>query len=70
MNLSGSKSRLTGLTRELSLRWADTKTHWRDARSGEFENRYMLELIANVDRAVIIVDKLEALLKKVREDCE
>lgn len=70
MNLSGNKSRLVGLTREIILRWADTKEHWRDAKSEEFDRRFMVELDANVNRAVLILDKLDELLKKARSDCE
>ncbi len=70
MNLSGNKSRLISLTREIQLRWADTKESWRDARSDEFDRRFMAELDASVNRAVLILDKLDELLKKVRSDCE
>lgn len=70
MNLSGNKGRLVGLTRDISLRWAETKNHWRDAKSEEFERRFMVELGANVNRTVAILEKLEELLKKVRSDCE
>ncbi len=70
MNLSGNKGRLTGLTREISLRWSETKEHWRDARSEEFDRRFMQELNASVNRTVLIVDKLDELLKKLRSDCE
>lgn len=70
MNLSGNKGRLVGLTRDISLRWAETREHWRDAKGEEFERRYMVELGASVNRAVIILDKLDELLKKVRSDCE
>jgi hypothetical protein len=70
MNLSGNKGRLVGLTREISLRWAETQEHWRDARSEEFDRRFMAELSASVNRTVLIVEKLDELLKKVRSDCE
>ena len=70
MNLGGNKGRLTGLTREISLRWSETKEHWRDARSEEFDRRFMQELNASVNRTVLIVEKLDELLKKVRSDCE
>ena len=70
MNLSGNKGRIVGLTRDISLRWAETKNHWRDAKSDEFERKFMVELDANVNRAMTILDKLEELLKKVRNDCE
>jgi hypothetical protein len=70
MNLSGNKSRLTALTKELALKWDDTRTYWRDAKSVEFEQRYLRELFAGVDKAVTVIDKLDLLLGKVRNDCE
>ncbi len=70
MNLGGQKSRLTSLTRQIILDWAETKAHWSDARSREFDSRYMIELLASVDRAAQVVDKMEVLLSKVRSDCE
>jgi hypothetical protein len=70
MNLSGNKSRLVGLTRDLTNRWSETKLHWRDAKSEEFERRYLAELSASVGRTVLIVEKLDELLKKVRSECE
>jgi hypothetical protein len=70
MNVSGNKSRLVGLTRDILLRWNETKNFWRDTKSDEFERRFMAELDAHVNRTVLIVDKLDELLKKVRSDCE
>ena len=70
MSLSGSKSRIVGVTKELSLRWAETKDDWRDAKCQEFHQRYMQELFARVDRAVLIIEKLDEVLAKVRKDCE
>ena len=70
MNLSGNKSRLVGATRELLLRWAETQNYWRDAKSQEFDQKYMQELLARVDKAVTIIEKLDEVLKKVQSDCE
>jgi uncharacterized protein YeaO (DUF488 family) len=70
MNLSGTKNRLLAITKELSKRWGETKNHWRDAKSQEFEQRYMAELLANVDKTVTVLDQLNELLTKVRDDCE
>jgi hypothetical protein len=70
MNLSGNKGRLIGLTRELLLQWDETKNHWRDAKSEEFERKFMGELSAHVNRATVVLEQLEELLKKVRSDCE
>jgi hypothetical protein len=70
MNMSGNKGRLVGLTREITLRWEETKEHWRDMKAEEFERHYLVELSANVNRAVLILEKLDEVLKKVRSDCE
>ena len=70
MNLSGSKSRLVGVTKELLLQWEDTRIYWRDAKSQEFERRYIQELRVRVDKAVTVIEKLDELLKRVRNDCE
>ena len=70
MSLSGSKNRLVAITKELSNRWDETKNYWRDAKSQEFDQRYMTELFANVDKTVTVMDKLNELVTKVRNDCE
>jgi len=70
MNLTASKNRLVGLNKELTSRWEETRNSWRDTKSLEFEQRYMSELFANVDRTVTVLDKLNELLTKVRNDCE
>jgi len=70
MNLSGSKNRLVAITKEITNRWNETKNHWHDAKSREFEQRYMTELFANVDKTITVMDKLNELLTKVRKDCE
>jgi len=68
--MGASQSRLVGLTQELSLQWAETKAHWRDAKSEEFERLFMTELSAHVNRTITALSQLDELLKKVRSDCE
>ncbi len=70
MSLSGSRSRLAALTRDLSIRWRETRDHWTDAKGAEFEAQYLQGLIANMDRAVTALEQLDDLLKKARTDCE
>jgi hypothetical protein len=70
MNLTGSKSRLVGITKELALQWEETKNYWHDAKSREFEHRYIEELLVGVDKTVMIIEKLDELMRKVRKDCE
>ena len=70
MNPSGIKNRLVSLTKGLATRWDETRNYWKDAKSLEFEKNYMTELFANVDRTVIVLEKLDEILAKVRKDCE
>jgi murein tripeptide amidase MpaA len=70
MNLNGNKSRLLGLTKEITLRWSETRNHWRDARGAEFDHRYMQELQPRVNAAAVAIEKLEELFKRIRKDCE
>jgi hypothetical protein len=68
--MKASGNRLSGLTKGLRAQWLDTKSYWKDAKSQEFERRYMEELLAGVDRAVTVMEQLDKLLTKIRKDCE
>ena len=70
MRVSGSKSRLAAISKELSLRWEETKPYWKDTKSYEFEQRYLIELFARVDKTVMVIEKLDELLNRLRSDCE
>jgi hypothetical protein len=68
--MKASGSRLSGITKELRAQWNDTKSYWKDAKCQEFEHRYMEELLASVDRTVTVIDQLDKLVTKIRQDCE
>jgi hypothetical protein len=70
MSSGSSKSRLGAATKELALKWEDTKNYWRDEKSAEFERKYMQELFIGVNKSILVMEKLDELLKKVRSDCE
>ncbi len=70
MSTTSSRGRLVAASRELALKWDETKNYWRDAKSQEFERQYLHDLFMGVDRAVGVIEKLDDLLKKVRSDCE
>jgi hypothetical protein len=61
---------LVGVTKELSLKWDETKNYWKDDKSREFEQRYLQELFAYTDRAVTVIEKLDEILNRIRKDCE
>ncbi len=67
--MSGSGSRLMALTRQLAAQWHQAKEDWQDAKSLEFERKYMDELLASVDRAVTVMDQIDKLVEKIKKDC-
>ena len=70
MNVSANGKTLVALTKQLSVAWAETKGHWHDAKSEEFEKRFMAELTATVERAAPVFDEMEKVLSRVRRECE
>ena len=68
MNANGT--RLAGITKDLWLQWQQTKEYWRDAKSQEFEQKYLDELVASVDKATAVIEDLDKLLMKIRKDSE
>jgi hypothetical protein len=68
--MRGNGLKLATVTKELSYQWQQTKEYWNDAKSEEFERKYIEELLSNVDRAVAVIDELDKLVGKIRSDCE
>ena len=70
MSTKGSASNLVQSVKELSVEWQRTKDFWRDAKSMEFEKNYISPLPDYVVRALTVMEDLDAVLRKVRKDCE
>lgn len=68
--MSANSGRLEAITKELRAQWQQTKEYWSDAKSTEFENRYLEELFTSVDRTVSVIDQLDKLITKIKKDCE
>ncbi len=68
MNASGS--RLEALTKELRVQWQQTRVYWNDAKALEFEQRFLVELFATVDKTVGVIEQIDKLMSKIRKDCE
>jgi hypothetical protein len=70
MNLAANAARLSALTKDIANRWSETRDHWLDAKSREFDVKYMEPLVSNVDNGAHIVEQLSKLIEKIRSDCE
>jgi hypothetical protein len=68
--MSASQNRLAALTNELRVEWDQTKQHWNDAKSHEFEQRFLSELLPAVNQTLTTIESLERILAKIRQDCE
>jgi hypothetical protein len=68
--MSASQNRLAGLTNNLRAEWEQTRHCWNDAKSREFEQRFLTELISGVNQTINHIESLERVLAKIRADCE
>jgi len=68
--MSASQNRLAGLTNSLRADWEQTKQYWNDAKSREFEQRFLVELFSGVNQTLNHIESLERVLAKIRQDCE
>jgi len=70
MSTRVSASNLNQALRDLTVAWQGTRAYWRDAKSQEFETRFLERLPPQVAVVKNVMEDIDALLRKVRNDCE
>jgi len=70
MSTKGSASNLTLSAKDLAAEWLQTKDFWRDIKAMEFEEKYLKPLPEHMVRVLGTLEELDAILRKVRQDCE
>jgi hypothetical protein len=70
MSTRVSASNLAQAAKSLNAEWENTKAYWRDAKSAEFEQKYLEELPSIIGQAINVMEEMDALCRKVRNDCE
>ena len=70
MSTKASAANLIQALKELTLEWDRTKNFWQDSKRQEFERTYVEVLPDHVMRATTVIQDVDALLRKVRSDCE
>lgn len=68
--MSPSGTRLAALTKELHIQWHQTKQSWHDEKAREFEQQFLSELFATVDKTVTVIEQIDKLIAKIKKDCE
>ena len=69
MNTQTCASNLGEALKTLKNSWQQTRSEWRDTKAIEFERDYLESLPHSVAQARLVMQEIDALLKKVREDC-
>ena len=70
MSTRASAALLIQALKELNLDWDRTKAYWNDAKAQQFELNYLEPLPDHISRAFGVIQDIEAILKKIRNDCE
>ena len=70
MSIRVSASNLAQATKDLTIEWQHTKAAWRDIKCAEFEHKYLEDLPNLIASANPIMEEIDALIRKVINDCE
>jgi hypothetical protein len=70
MSTRASASNLVQAAKELKIEWTQARESWRDVKAAEFEKTWLEDLPHHVARAAAVMEELDGLLRKVRQDCE
>ena len=70
MGMHEDRARLWKSTKDLLSRWSETRSHWDDASSHSFEEKYMVPLEQEAKKAVSAMDSMAQVLQLVKRDCE
>ena len=63
-------SNLNQAFKDFHLAWQDVRTYWRDLKALEFEHHYLKELPPQIAQVKTVMEEMDLLLRKVRNDCE
>ena len=70
MSAKESGANLVQALKELTLRWQQTRVHWHDVKSQQFEREYLADLPDHVQRTMSVMQEIDLILKKIRSECE
>jgi hypothetical protein len=65
-----SAGNLVQALKELNIKWSETRTHWNDVKSQQFARDYIEEIPDHVQRTMSVMQEIDALIKRVRSQCE
>lgn len=69
MSLDTGRHQLEAALRDLLQHWDETRAHWNDGKSQEFEARFLAPLRPRITAAVDACGALGVVVAKVRKEC-
>lgn len=70
MSTRVSSAALEDAVKEVLAEWSHVKSSWRDTKALEFERTYMEKIPEVIAPARTVIEEIDLLLRKVRNDCE
>jgi hypothetical protein len=70
MSAKESAGNLVQALKEMNLKWGECKAHWHDIKTQQFEREYLEEIPDHVQRTMSVMQEIDALIKRVRSECE
>ena len=67
MSLKASKAKLARASKDIATQWQEVRAHWRDQKAQQFETEYIAPLPDSISSAVVIIDELDNVLRKIRK---
>ena len=70
MGINDSQAKLTRAAKDLFDHWQGTKETWRDETSRQFEKKYLTPLQADLKTATQAMERIGAMIDRIRYDCK
>ena len=70
MGVHEGRGQLSKAMKELLARWNEATSSWTDARSKQFEEKYIAPLAMDLKMALSAMDHVATLLQQISRDCE
>ncbi|NLX12995.1 MAG: hypothetical protein GXY44_04970 [Phycisphaerales bacterium] len=69
MSASSGSAKLKRVMKDLKVSWEETLLYWHDENSRQFNEMFMVALLAALRSAELGMDRLSAALNQLRRDC-
>lgn len=68
MGVYESSAKIRKSMKDMNTLWAQTKVVWKDEKSRQFENEFMVRFAAEVRKAERSLDNINPLLNRIRSE--